>query len=240
MSAPAALERGLEVLKLLAKSGDGLSFSNISSALSLSNASCMRLLQALVELGYVTKLADNGGYRSSTRVATLAGPHNMRQRFAEAAWCFLQSLMERTGNTAISIYWSGQFMVCLDRIMHEDASPLQEPGHVVGHLHVAPWGWLMKPLSWWQEQDAAKIKTNEKGHSLTKQEIINNLKKLPERGFTYLPGPERRRLAAPVYADGHIVGALCLGGNVFTMPDHEIDHYGGLLARSAEACSEII
>lgn len=132
-------------------------------------------------------------------------------------------------------------MICLDRIMHEDASPLQEPGHVVKNLHVAPWGWLFKSMDWWQQQDPNSINNQtEKGYQLSLNEIIENLERLDERGFTYLPGPERRRLAAPVYCKGQIIGALCLGGNIFTMPDNDIDHYGGLLARSAEACSDLM
>ena len=240
MSAPAALERGLSVLKLLAQHNEGLSFSALTQALEISNASAMRLLQSLQELGYIRKMPESRGYRSSAQVAQLAGPQNRRQQFGESARCFLRSLMERTGNTAISIYWSGQSMVCLDRVMHEDASPLQEPGHVVSNLHVAPWGWLFQPISWWQQQDAASIDHNEKGHQLSKQEIIQNLELLDERGFTYLPGPERRRLAAPVYHQGDIVGALCLGGTIFTMPDEDIEHYGRLLAKSASACGELM
>lgn len=240
MSAPAALERGLCVLKLLAQRSDGMSFSALTEALEISNASAMRLLQSLQELGYIRKMSESRGYRSSPQVAQLAGPQSLRQQFGEAARCFLHSLMERTGNTAISIYWSGQSMVCLDRVMHEDASPLQEPGHVVSNLHVAPWGWLFQPLNWWQQQNADDIAHNEKGHQLSKDEIIHNLEQLDERGFTYLPGPERRRLAAPVYYQGAIVGALCLGGNIFTMPDEEIEHYGRLLAKSARACGELM
>ncbi len=238
MSVPAALSRGLQVLQLLANSPSALSFSQIAEALETSNASTMRLLQGLCELGYVDKLPDNQGYRSDAKVASLSGTQSLRSRFQEAAQCFLGSLVERTGNTAISIYWSGQFMVCLDRVMHEDASPLQEPGHVVSTLHVAPWGWLFKDIAWWEKQHL-KI-SNEKGYKLSKREIIDNLKQLPERGFTYLPGPERRRLAAPVYHNQEIIGALCLGGNIFTLPDDEIFHYGNLLARSAEACSDLV
>ena len=240
MSAPAALERGLHALQLLAQHPEGRSFSQIAEQLDLSNASAMRLLQALQSLKYIQKLPDQRGYRSSPKVAQLSGPHHLRQRFGEAARCFLDSLMERTGNTAISVFWTGQHMVCLNRVMHEDASPLQEPGHVVHTLHVAPWGWLFKALSWWEQQDAAAIESNQKGYSLQKDYILENLRSLDERGFTYLPGPERRRLAAPVYSEGKIIGALCLGGNIFTMPDEEIYHYGNLLARSAMACSDIV
>lgn len=240
-TAPAALSRGLQVLELLARNRESMSFSAIAAALGTSNASTMRLLKSLQELGYIEKLPDHQGYRNSERVTGLAGPQGLRRRFQSAARPFLSSLMERCGNTAISIYWTGQFMVCLDRVMHEDASPLQEPGHVASNLHAAPWGWLMKPLSWWQQQPAKKINgKNEKGYRLSTGEIIDNLKRLPERGFTYLPGPERRRLAAPVYHADNIIGALCLGGNIFTMPDDQIEHDGRLLAAAAEACSDLI
>ncbi|NRA40114.1 MAG: helix-turn-helix domain-containing protein [Planctomycetes bacterium] len=238
MSIPAALERGLHVLSILAQDSNGLSFSKIADTLQTSNASTMRLLQSLCELGYVRKLNDNQGYRNTLKVEQLTGTRNIRQLFKTNAEGFLTSLAQRTGNTAISIHWSGTFMVCLDRIMHEDASPLQEPGHVAENLHLSPWGWLFQPLPWWQQQPATSISSNNKGYALKKREIIENIKLLPERGFTYLPGPERRRLAAPVYYQKNIIGALCLGGNIFTLPDNEIYHYGNILAKSAQACSD--
>ena len=105
MSAPAALERGLQVLSLLAQAREGLSFSAIATALQTSNASTMRLLQSLCELGFIERLPEQQGYRSADKVSQLSGTQSLRSSFRDAAQGFLGSLMERTGNTAISIFF---------------------------------------------------------------------------------------------------------------------------------------
>src|SRR5688572_13597466 len=69
-----ALEKGLDILELLAGEGDALSQAAIAQRLARSTAELFRMLSVLERRGYVTRHAD-GGYRLSLRLFELAHQH---------------------------------------------------------------------------------------------------------------------------------------------------------------------
>jgi DNA-binding IclR family transcriptional regulator len=71
-SAAPALERGLAVLEVLAKSRGGLTLSQITRYLDLPKSSVFCLLHTLDGLGYLYRDPDSGKYSVSLRICTLA------------------------------------------------------------------------------------------------------------------------------------------------------------------------
>ena len=86
-----ALEKGLDILELLAGEGDGLSQTVIAQRLARSTPELFRMLAVLERRGYVTRLAD-GGYRLTLRLFELAHQHPPLKRLLTVALPAMQEL----------------------------------------------------------------------------------------------------------------------------------------------------
>ncbi len=71
-----ALERGLAVIELLAKSPAGLTLAEINDVLRISGASVFRITTALEELGYVQREAQTKRFALTPKLLLLGQPRS--------------------------------------------------------------------------------------------------------------------------------------------------------------------
>ncbi|MEO8523751.1 MAG: helix-turn-helix domain-containing protein [Caldimonas sp.] len=86
-----ALEKGLDILELLAAEKDGLSQAVIAHRLARSTPELFRMLSVLERRGYLTRHA-NGSYRLSLRLFELAHQHPPLKRLLSIALPAMQEL----------------------------------------------------------------------------------------------------------------------------------------------------
>lgn len=80
------LVKGLQLLEVLsARDGGAAGISELAADLQLGRSNVHRLLQALVELGYVVKDGERGSYRASLKIWELGARALHRLDFREAA-----------------------------------------------------------------------------------------------------------------------------------------------------------
>ncbi|HZS53716.1 MAG TPA: IclR family transcriptional regulator [Bryobacteraceae bacterium] len=94
-----ALERGLAIVEMLAKSRSGLTLSQLTRYLELPKSSVFCLLRTLEAAGYVYREAELGKYRISLRVCSLAHMALGGIPLREIARPYLRCLSESTGLT---------------------------------------------------------------------------------------------------------------------------------------------
>ncbi|WP_158045234.1 IclR family transcriptional regulator [Skermanella pratensis] len=109
-SAP-ALEKGLDILELLAGECEPLSQSNIASRLDRSIGEIFRMLVALERRGYVRRYGADGGYVLTLKLFDLSTRHPALERLLSAARADMRVLAEQTGQSCHLSVWD------LDRIM---------------------------------------------------------------------------------------------------------------------------
>jgi len=90
-----ALEKGLDILELLAGEGDSLSQTAIAQRLGRTTTELFRMLAVLERRGYVTRHAD-AGYRLSLRLFELAHQHPPLKRLLSVALPAMQELAATT------------------------------------------------------------------------------------------------------------------------------------------------
>lgn len=90
-----ALEKGLDILELLASEGEGLSQGVIAQRLGRSTPELFRMLSVLERRGYLNRHAD-GSYRLSLRLFELAHQHPPLKRLLTVALPAMQELAEET------------------------------------------------------------------------------------------------------------------------------------------------
>ncbi|HEX2543128.1 MAG TPA: IclR family transcriptional regulator [Caldimonas sp.] len=105
-----ALEKGLDILELLAGEADGLSQAAIAQRLSRSTAELFRMLSVLERRGYVTR--HDGGYRLSLRLFELAHQHPPLKRLLSVALPAMQELAQQSRQSAhLVIHFSRRILV---------------------------------------------------------------------------------------------------------------------------------
>jgi DNA-binding IclR family transcriptional regulator len=90
-----ALEKGLDILELLAGAGEGLSQTAIAQCLERSATELFRMLAVLERRGYVARQGD-GGYRLTLRLFELAHQHPPLKRLLNVALPAMQELAATT------------------------------------------------------------------------------------------------------------------------------------------------
>lgn len=80
-----ALDKGLDILELLAASAGGLTQAEIAKGLGRGANEIYRMLDTLARRGYVTRTTDGDRYMLSLRLLVLADMHPPRRRLLDAA-----------------------------------------------------------------------------------------------------------------------------------------------------------
>lgn len=106
-----ALEKGLDALELLASEAHGLGLQEIAQRLARSPAELYRMLDVLVQRGYLTRLPD-ASYALTLRLFELAHRHPPVDRLLDVAVPYMQGLARRTGQSNhLSVHHAGRLVV---------------------------------------------------------------------------------------------------------------------------------
>jgi DNA-binding IclR family transcriptional regulator len=109
-SAP-ALEKGLDVLELLATEPHGMSLQEIARCLARSPAELYRMLDVLVQRSFLTRLPDTT-YALTLRLFELAHRHPPVDRLLDVAVPRMQTLARRTGQSNhLSVHHDARLVV---------------------------------------------------------------------------------------------------------------------------------
>lgn len=91
------VSKALATLEVLCKADDALGVSAIACALDLDKGNTHRLLSTLIDLGFVSRIGDDGKYAPTLKVWELGSAVIARHRVRKAAQPFLRLLRESTG-----------------------------------------------------------------------------------------------------------------------------------------------
>lgn len=130
-----ALEKGLEILELLAPRVGAMTLSEISSGLGRSKSEIFRMLQVLEERGYLTRAPGTEGYLLSNRLFMLGMEHPPVKGLLEVALPVMHGLAEQILQPCHLAVASEELIVVIARV--------ESPGDVgflvrVGHRRPIP------------------------------------------------------------------------------------------------------
>jgi DNA-binding IclR family transcriptional regulator len=107
-----ALERGLDVLELLARRGLPMTQAEIARALGRGPSELFRTLTALDRRGYLQRDPVSGAYRLTLRLFELGRRHRPHDGLIRAAERPMRALMEETGESChLSVLHRGELVV---------------------------------------------------------------------------------------------------------------------------------
>lgn len=110
------LVKGLQLLEVLAARDAAVGISELAAELQLGRSNVHRLLQALVDLGYVVKGGERGSYRASLKIWELGARALHRLDFREAAAPAMRQLLAQTNETVHLSVLSGNEVIYVDKL----------------------------------------------------------------------------------------------------------------------------
>lgn len=90
-----ALEKGLDIIELLADHGEGMTQGEVAKALSRSQSEIYRMLSTLVRRGYVSRTLAGDRYTLSLKMFTISQRHSPIGRVLEAALPMMRAITRK-------------------------------------------------------------------------------------------------------------------------------------------------
>lgn len=112
-----AVSRALAILEALAQTGTPLRLARLTEQVGLRKSTTHRILQSLIELGYVEQEADTGRYAASLKLWELGSAVVVEHPVRRAAASFLQTLHKQTGETVSLLVRAGDDVLYLERLV---------------------------------------------------------------------------------------------------------------------------
>lgn len=226
-----ALERGLELIELVAAADEPLSFTSIEKVSGIPKATLNRLLKVLCGTNYLEKAPD-GRYQPGRRSGMFGRPDNVESALLAYGPETVKRVCELTGNTCILFYWDGkQTRVCAKE-MHEMSMCMQPVGNVSADYENTPWGWIFLKAPEMDQQTADKSKFYKTARFRDKYSFFN------EHGYMVDDNRDLARLAVPVYSGTRLVGAMGLGIGSSSASREIIDQFGRIMIEATTALSK--
>lgn len=202
IAVPRSLARGFELLERVAGHPEGAAFHELREETGWAPMTLTRLLQALGALGALRK--EEGRYRLGDRVLTLGGALSDRAYLALRADPALGQLVRETGCSAVLWEWDGEGLTCLRRRLAEDSVVLSEVGHRVAQPLFHPAAAICLSARQWKTVPGSR---GGRGRDWLRGER----ERMATHGYAIGSTEQRDRMAAPVFREGRLVGAVLLG-----------------------------
>lgn len=111
-----ALERGLEILETLRHHSEGLGINEAARELDIPVNSAFRILNTLLQFGYVQRDAKSKKFTLSTKLFSIACDHASETTLIEAALPIMRELRNALKETVVISVLSGQQGIVLEQV----------------------------------------------------------------------------------------------------------------------------
>jgi DNA-binding IclR family transcriptional regulator len=231
---PSVARRVTEVLDEFAESGDDLGVTEIARRLRYSKSVVHRILVALVEAGYVAIDPATRRYRLGAKVLLLARAASAHDDLRRRALPHLQSIRERTGETATLSLLRGAVRVYAEQIESRNAVRQTVEVGSEAPLHLGASG---KAILAFLPEAARPPRVRAAG-------LDADLERVRRRGYA-VSRAERiagaASVAAPIFDHrGAVVGSVSAAGVLARSDARTTARYGAVVAAEARALSRAL
>lgn len=206
-----ALEKGLDILELLAAEGEGLTQGEIAQRLGRSAPELFRMLSVLQRRGYLDRHSD-GGYRLSLRMFELAHQYPPLNRLLAVALPEMQDLAETTRQSCHLVVHFDQRILVVAQV--DSPEPMGFRVRMGAHFPMLMDRASPRVLAAFQSADMqerliAEMQTNSK-QRIAAGSIRTELAQLAQQGFHSAPSATAAGvtdLCAPVFDHSEVAVA---------------------------------
>ncbi|MET4576380.1 IclR family transcriptional regulator [Ottowia thiooxydans] len=212
------LIKGLQLLEHLARSETALGVTELAVALDLGKSNVHRLLQALVELGYIQKNEIRGTYQATLKLWELGTALEARLTIKSAAREAMELLLQNTRETVHLSVLDGNEVVYIHKL--DSPEPVRAYSEIGGRApaHCVATG---KAILAWQKEsylhDLSQRLVQHTDKTITKPaEFLSELERIRANGFAVNRGEWRETVwgvASPILSsEGTVLAAVGVSG----------------------------
>lgn len=241
------LLKGMRLLELLCARDGSAGVSELAAELGIGRSNVHRLLQALVEMGYVVNEGGRGSYRSTLKVWELGAQALHRLDVREASAQAMRWLLAESNETVHLSVLSGEEVVYIDKL--DSPEPVRAYS-VIGGRAPAYCVATGKVLLAWRDESPVDLLTVRKLHSFTPDtiadtaQLANELAKVRQQGYAINRGEWRASvwgIAAPVrVGSGRLVAAMGISGPATRIRARGVRRLSALVAEAAQQASRAL
>ena len=238
-----ALEKGLAILELLAVQKRPLVLKDISRLLGRSSSEIFRMMQVLVDCGYIVSADDSEGYLLSNKLFALGMAQPPTSTLNELALPVMRQLSISTGQSCHLVVVSGDQIVIISRV--------EKPGDLgfsvrVGYrreLHHSTSGAVLVAFMSEADREGWLAALRHSAKPTEVKDFVSRVAIAQKRGYTtreseYVSGVTD--IAAPILRQGHIAAALTIPFVRYSPPTCSLQDATKLLLDATRHLSRLV
>jgi DNA-binding IclR family transcriptional regulator len=236
-----ALERGMEILELVANSKNGFTFSQLARQLDFPKSSVHCLLVTFERLGYLQRIASSGRYVAGMNLMRMANTASHGILLRQKAGPLLAELTQRTGLTAHMAIVEDNEAVLIAKVEPCGTSPVAT--WVGKHIdcHCTSLGKAL--LAWRSEEQVAdmvkrrRMLRHNENTICTLARLKEDLARTRQCGYSLDDEEEEigvRCIGAPLFGtSGDAEAAISISGSVEQISDGNMARLASLVQETA-------
>lgn len=246
-----ALERGMGILELLSTDREGMQLSRLSEALNIPHSATHRLLESLIEMGYVHQTRDMGAYCLSLKAVSLGIRFVSKHDLIDLARPLMDELARVAGELSRLGLIDGERLVWVSKSLGTRAGLRYDPDNGAE----APLFCTASGLIWLStmSDDEALKRVKRTGFALegeygpnaprSPEEFLKQLHRARSAGYGMVSNsfePGTSAMAALIRGQNHEpVGVLTIAGPMSRLTAKRMQGLAPLLMRATASLSEI-
>lgn len=240
-----SIVRAFAIAEEIARNREGIGLAELSKRVGLHNSTTFHLVKTMVQLGYVSQLADSRKYRIGRRMFTLAAGALDEIELVSVATPVLEKLTGATGEYSHFAIRSGEQIVVVAKTAGSgifqmvDRTGAVRPGHAtaLGKVLLA----ALTPAQLEHYLDAGGLQKFTAKTIVERAVLLRELEEVRRKGVAFDDGefdPEARCVAVPVRDfTGRVAGAIGMSGPMWRLSLQALQEKSKYVREAAAALS---
>ena len=220
-----SIARAFAIAEEIARNREGISLAELSKHVGLHNSTTFHLVKTMVQLGYVSQLADSRKYRIGRRMFTLAAGALDEIELVSVATPVLEKLTGETGEYSHFAIRSGDQIVVVAKtagtgiFQMVDRTGAVRPGHAtaLGKVLLA----ALSPAQLERYLESCELRPYTAKTIVEREPLLREIDEVRRKGIAFDDGEfdsEARCVAVPVHDfTGRVAGAIGISGPMWRL-----------------------
>lgn len=204
-----ALEKGLDILELLASTGEPMSKKQLAEMMGRSVGEIFRVLSVLARRGYVTFNEDSGKYMFSMQMFTIANQYPPQSQLLNIAKPLMKGLSEQVNQSCHISWYDSQHLVVIGR--EESPYKMGFSLKIGAKLDVCSSGSGIVLLSFSEPDEQQKILLHSDATPNEIEQALSLTNSTREQGYFIGPSPQIAgitNISVPIFSGTQLLATL--------------------------------
>jgi DNA-binding IclR family transcriptional regulator len=220
-----SIARAFAIAEEIARNREGIGLAELSKRVGLHNSTTFHLVKTMVQLGYVSQLADSRKYRIGRRMFTLAAGAMDEIELVSVATPVLEKLTRETGEYSHFAIRSGEQIVVVAKTAGTGIFQMVDRTGAVRPAHATALGKVLlaalSPSQLERYLETCELRKFTAKTIVEKDALLREIEEVRRKGLAFDDGefdPEARCVAVPVRDfTGRVAGAIGMSGPMWRL-----------------------